>query len=123
MHLIVPQDEVLESIHVGDVLQLFAVGLDQMLNKNLDILTFDEFEQLQTCRIQKIVPRNVVEKNLQNWLEEFVLDDLSIMRLIMQPNAGTEVFQSSCDGQLESSCCLETHNRRTELQVLLRALH
>ena len=64
-----------------------------MLDDHLDILAPDEFEQLQTCRVEEVIARHSIEEYFQNRLEKFVLDDLSIMRLVVEAKYGAEVFE------------------------------
>jgi hypothetical protein len=63
-----------------------------MLDDHLDVLASDELEQLQACRIQKIVARHSVEEYRQDRFEQFVLDDLAVMRLIVEAEDSAEVL-------------------------------
>ena len=64
-----------------------------MLDDHLDVLAPDEFEQLQACRVEEVIARHGIEEYFQDRLEEFVLDDLSIMRLVVEAKYGAEVFE------------------------------
>jgi hypothetical protein len=64
-----------------------------MLDDHLDVLAPDELEQLQTCRVEEVIARHGIEEYFQDRLEKFVLDDLSIMRLVVEAKYGAEVFE------------------------------
>lgn len=95
MHLVISHDQGLECIYVSNHLELLAVRLHKMLNNHLDVLAFNEFEQFQAGRVEKVVSRHSVEKNLQDRFEQLVLNNLTVVRFIVEPNDGAEVFESS----------------------------
>jgi hypothetical protein len=65
-----------------------------MLDDHLDVFAPNEFEQLQTCRVQEVVTGHCIEEYLQDWFEQFMLDDLAVVRLIVKAEDSAEVLES-----------------------------
>ena len=95
MSLIVSEDEIAKSVHIGDVLDLVTVGLNQMTDQSLDVLSLNKVKEFEACRIEKIVPWHSFDHNIQNRLEEFILDHLLIVKLILQTDKIAKELQRS----------------------------
>jgi hypothetical protein len=85
----------LECVDICNSLQLLPETLDNMLDEHLDVLAFDKLKKLQTSRVKEVVSRHCIVQDLQNGLEKFVLDNLSVVCFVVYGNDSAEVFESS----------------------------
>jgi hypothetical protein len=93
LHLIVSEDDVLKGVDVGDALELLAIALHQVEHQRLDILLFDELEELQAGGVEEVVAWHGVVDDCEDRLEEAVLDNLPIVELVLEGDAGAEEFE------------------------------
>ena len=94
MHLLIAQYEILECRNVSDPFQLLSVVLDEMVDDDLDVLALDKLEKLEAGRVEKVVPRHRFVNYVQYRVEEAVVDDLTVVELVVQSDTSSEVFQS-----------------------------
>ena len=122
MHLFVPEYQALECIYISNALELFSIFIDEVLDERLDVVTFDELEELQTCGVEETVSGHCFHQHPEDWLEEVFADDLLIILLILQHDDGADVLECSC--YTVSHLSMQSRESlHTKFEMLLGAVH
>lgn len=96
MHLVVAQDQVLEGIYVGDVLDLFAVTFDDVADDGLDVFAFDEFEEVEAGGVEEVVAGHGFVDDVEDEVEGVVVGELGVVEGVVEADEGAEEFQCHC---------------------------
>lgn len=103
LHLVVPEDKVLEGVDVVDFGEAVAVGLDEVDDEGFDVFALDEFKELEAGGVEEVVARDGVVDDLEDGGEEVVFDDLGIVEFVLEVDALAKKFDC---GWRESICGL-----------------
>lgn len=75
--LVVLVPQILERLHVLNLVEYLAKVLHDIRAQELDVLELDELEELEDGRLQEVVASVVADEGLDDWCKKISLDDVS----------------------------------------------
>ena len=121
VHLVKAHNQILERVHIGNLLQLLPETFDDMLDEHLDVLAFDKLKELQASGVEEVVSWHSIVQDLQDGLEKFVLNNLPVVCFVVYSNDSAEVFERSYTKSARQKSLATA--RPTQFEMLLRTSH
>mmetsp|Transcript_3661 Transcript_3661/g.8243 ORF Transcript_3661/g.8243 Transcript_3661/m.8243 type:complete len:337 (-) Transcript_3661:1466-2476(-) len=91
--LLVAQKNTLERVYVVEAGERVDERVGQVRDERLDVISPDELKQLEDGRVHQVVARAVAQELREHRLEALVLDDVTVVELVLQADAGAEEAQ------------------------------